>query len=203
MKYLILLTFFLTCSAYAEIDKIIVYKQEREMLLLENGNVIKRFPIRLSLANYNPLFKPGPKRLRGDHQTPVGSYKIVKKRTNTNFKKSLLINYPNAEDIKWGKIHGHSLKELGDLILIHGEMVKPGKEIVEFAKKFGISEDNVDYWAKNYFYPFFDWTNGCIAVNEFEMDEIFELISPGTTIEIHVSRERGMDRNMNYHSPMQ
>lgn len=187
-------------TAWAGIDKIIVYKEERELVLLEKGEVVKSYTIRLSIANNDPLFDEGPKRLRGDNKTPVGQYKIIKKRTNTNFKKSLLINYPNEDDIKWGKIHGYTKQELGDLILIHGEPRKVHPSVVAFARKLGISEKKIEEWARGYFYPYFDWTNGCIAVNDFEMDEIFELIDVNTSIEIHTSKKAGMDRRANYHS---
>lgn len=201
MKIFSFIFLFSINSVYASIDKIIVFKEERTLQLIEKGNVVKEYSVRLSIANNNPMFKPGPKRLRGDNKTPVGLYKIIKKRENTNYRKSLRINYPNKDDILWGRLHGHSIHDLGDNILIHGERIKPAKYVIDFAKKLGISEESVDRWAKEYYYPFFDWTNGCIAVNEFEIEEIFQLVKVGTPIEIHASRKRGMDRDQFYHSP--
>ena len=113
---------------------------------------------------------------------------IIKKRKNTSYKTSLLINYPNKKDIAWGKKNGYSKHELGDLILIHGERRSPTKAVINFAAKLGIEEETIDEWAKSYFYPYFDWTNGCMAVDEFEMDEIFEYIQRGTTITIHANK---------------
>ena len=195
MKLIIFLSLIFSNIALAKVDKIVVFKEEREMFLMEKGKIVKQYTIRLSLANNNPKFVPGPKRLRGDHQTPVGRYKISKKRRNTNYRKSLYINYPNKADIIMGKKNGYSKKQLGDNILIHGERVTPAPEVVSFAAKFGISRETVDHWAKNYFYPFFDWTDGCIAVNEFEMDEIFDLVSKNTPIHIYTSKKLGMQKS--------
>ena len=118
-------------------------------------------------------------------QTPVGYYEISKKRQRTSFPKSLLISYPNWKDKHNARVLGIPEDQIGGMILIHGNPYKPTKGVVEWAAKFGISKETVDEWARDYFYPFFDWTNGCIAVSDAEMDEIFELIDQGTKINIY------------------
>ena len=68
------------------------------------------------------MFTAAPKSRRGDNQTPEGEY-IVKTKLSanwSNFKKSLVINYPNKVDIAKAKEQGVSVSELGDSIQIHG-----------------------------------------------------------------------------------
>ncbi len=184
---IILITFGIQSLAFSKIEKINVYKAERRMDFIEDGKIVKSFDIRLAFAHNNPFFKMAPKRLRGDHRTPEGNYKISKKRQNTAYRKSLLINYPNNKDLRWGAKNGYKKHELGDLILIHGERRSPTPEILRYARSMGIEDDSVDQWLKQSFYPFYDWTNGCIAVNEDEMNEIFKVINVGTPIVIKES----------------
>lgn len=176
----------LSLASFSEdrIDEIIVYKAERKMVLLSEKRVVREFKIALSIAHNNPVFQMGPKRLRGDQKTPEGEYKIIKKRVKTGYPKSLLINYPNEKDIAWGKENGYSKNELGDLILIHGFPYRPNAAVRNFVAKFGVEEDTLDSWLRDYFYPNFDWTNGCMAVTDEEMDEIFDLVEEGTPITI-------------------
>lgn len=174
----------LTTFGQERVDEIIVYKADRKMVLLSQKRVVREYKIALSIAHNNPLFKMGPKRLEGDQRTPEGEYKIVKKRVRTGYPKSLLINYPNEKDIAWGKENGYSVKELGGLILIHGFPYRPNASVRNFAAKFGVEEDSLDSWLKEYFYPDFDWTNGCMAVTDEEMNEVFDLVEVGTPITI-------------------
>ncbi|EQC48799.1 L,D-transpeptidase catalytic domain protein [Bacteriovorax sp. BSW11_IV] len=182
----VMMAFLFVASAFSEdkIDHILVYKNERKMILLSKNQIIKEYNIALSIAHNNPLFEMGPKRLRGDQRTPEGEYKIVKKRVKTGYPKSLLINYPNEKDIEWGKANGYSKNELGDLILIHGFPYRPNSAVRNFVSKFGVEEDTLDSWLRDFFYPNFDWTNGCMAVTDEEMNEIFDLIEEGTPITI-------------------
>lgn len=145
MNIVLLLSALLFSSlSFGQVDQIDVFKRERLMVLKFEGEVFKTYQIRLSFANNNPLFRSGPKRLRGDSQTPEGSYTIIKKRRNTGYKISLLIDYPNKKDIEWGKKNGYSKYELGDLILIHGEKRRPSDKIIKYAAKIGIEEETVD-----------------------------------------------------------
>ncbi|MEC7277514.1 MAG: L,D-transpeptidase family protein [Bdellovibrionota bacterium] len=189
MKKLILTTLIalisLTSFASEEVTQIIVLKDKREMQLWKGKELFKTYSVKLSLSYNNPVFRPGPKRREGDMQTPVGYYKISKKRQNTNYPKSLLISYPNWKDRHNAKVLGIPEDEIGGMILIHGNPFRPSPAVRAFAAKLGISEETIDQWARDYFYPFFDWTNGCIAVSDAEMDEIFELIAKDTPINIY------------------
>ncbi len=182
----IALSFLLTLQVSAkEITRIIVLKKDRELQLWSGKELYKTYNVKLSLSYNNPVFRAGPKRREGDMQTPVGYYEISKKRQRTSFPKSLLISYPNWKDKHNARVLGIPEDQIGGMILIHGNPYKPTKSIIEWAAKLGISEETVDEWARDYFYPFFDWTNGCIAVSDAEMDEIFELIDQGTKINIY------------------
>tara|TARA_Y100000296_G_scaffold86268_1_gene125348 strand:- start:1424 stop:1999 length:576 start_codon:yes stop_codon:yes gene_type:complete len=176
---------FSTQVSAQEITRIIVLKDKRELQLWSGKEIYKTYNIKLSSAYNNPLFSPGPKRREGDMQTPVGFYKISKKRQRTRFPKSLLISYPNWKDKHNAKVLGIPEDEIGGMILIHGNPYKPTKSVIEWAAKIGISEETVDQWARDYFYPLFDWTDGCVAVSDAEMDEIFELVDQGTPINIY------------------
>ncbi len=183
---LIALSFLLSVQVSAtEITRIIVLKKKRELQLWSGKELYKTYNVKLSLSYNNPVFRAGPKRREGDMQTPVGYYEISKKRQRTSFPKSLLISYPNWKDKHNARVLGIPEDQIGGMILIHGNPYKPTKSIIEWAAKLGISEETVDEWARDYFYPFFDWTNGCIAVSDAEMDEIFELIDQGTKINIY------------------
>lgn len=182
----LLLSFaFSWASTAQDITRIIVLKGKRELQLWEGKKLYKTYPVRLSLSYNNPLFSPGPKRREGDMQTPVGFYKISKKRQRTAYPKSLLISYPNWKDRHNARVLGIPEDQIGGMILIHGEPYRPSPGVINFAAKLGISAETVDQWARDYFYPYFDWTNGCIAVNNDEMDEIFDLIDQDTPINIY------------------
>ncbi|MCR9203545.1 MAG: L,D-transpeptidase family protein, partial [Halobacteriovoraceae bacterium] len=165
---LILLLSALVGATFAsdEVTRIIVLKNDRELQLWKGKKMYKRYPVKLSLSYNNPLFSPGPKRREGDMQTPVGFYKISKKRTQTSYPKSLLISYPNWKDRHNARVLGIPENEIGGMILIHGNPYRPSPAVRAWAKKLGISEDTIDQWARDYFYPMFDWTNGCVAVSD-------------------------------------
>ena len=101
---------------------------------------------------FNPR---GHKRREGDGRTPEGNYWITHKNPNSSFHKSLGISYPNKQDEKYAKENGFSP---GKDIFIHG-----GPK--NFLKHF-----------------FFDWTEGCIAVTDSEIDEIYNLVQEKTPI---------------------
>jgi L,D-peptidoglycan transpeptidase YkuD (ErfK/YbiS/YcfS/YnhG family) len=136
-------------------DKVLIEKQERRLTLLSEGDVIKTYKIALGT---NPV---GPKERQGDNKTPEGTYIIDSRNSRSDFHLSLHISYPNAKDKMRAKELGVSP---GGDIMIHG--IKNGFAWV------GASHSNID------------WTNGCIAVTNEEMEEIFKLVPIGTTVEI-------------------
>jgi len=200
---LIITLLLVSLSTFAKVDEIRVYKSSRRMLLMEEGNIVKEYRIRLSFKHNNPFFQMGPKRLRGDNKTPEGIYKVKRKVTEnwSNFKKSLLINYPNKEDIQWGKENGYSVKELGDAIQIHGTPKRINPALKKFALEYLgwmiTDEAELEELMQKYIYPMVDWTNGCMALNDDEMDEVFKLVEEGTPVKIYRANPSIIERLMN------
>ncbi|WP_127716109.1 murein L,D-transpeptidase family protein [Halobacteriovorax sp. HLS] len=181
----LLFTLLSNMSWAQDISHIIVLKDKRELQLWQGDKLFKTYDVKLSISYNNPLFRAKAKEREGDNQTPVGFYKISKKRQNTRFPKSLLISYPNWKDKHNARVRGIPLDQIGGMILIHGNPYRPTQAVINFAAKLGIEKDTVDRWARDYFYPFFDWTNGCVAVSDEEMNEIFSLVKKNTPINIY------------------
>ena len=137
------------------IDKVFVDKSERRLQLLSGGQVIKSYPVALG---GNPI---GHKERQGDQRTPVGSYTLDYKNEHSKFYRSIHISYPNAADKARAKALGVNA---GGDIMIHGQKNGVGKAAKIMQKS--------------------DWTEGCIAVTDAEMDEIMSAVKIGTAIEI-------------------
>lgn len=135
-------------------DKVLVYKSQRVLKLLSKNNVI--FECKISLGE-NP---EGHKEQEGDEKTPEGNY-ILDWRKKSLFHKAIHVSYPNKDDIVRAKSRGVSP---GGLIMIHG-----------LKKNWG--------WIRK-LHLLDDWTNGCMAVTNQEMDIIWKYVENGTPIEI-------------------
>jgi len=136
-------------------DKILIEKQERRLTLTSKGKVLKTYKIALG---GNPV---GPKERQGDNKTPEGTYIIDSRNRDSRYHLSLHISYPNEKDRK-------RAKELG---------VSPGGDIMIHGIKNGFS------WAGD-FHTEVDWTKGCIAVTDEEIEEIDKFAPNGTIVEI-------------------
>jgi murein L,D-transpeptidase YafK len=136
-------------------DKIVVEKSARRLSLLSQGKVLKTYPISLG---WHP---DGKKQREGDGRTPEGFYKIDYRNPNSGYHLSLHVSYPDDNDVKTAKAGGYSA---GGNIMIHG--MKNG------------------YGWIGKLHRFVDWTAGCIAVTDSEMDEIWQAVSENTVIEI-------------------
>lgn len=136
-------------------DKILIEKQERRLTLFSKKKVIKTYKIALG---GNP---DGPKERQGDMKTPEGTYFIDSRNKNSLYHLSLHISYPNEKDKK-------RARELG---------VSPGGDIMIHGIKNGMSWVG-DAHAES------DWTKGCIAVTDDEIEEIDKLVPNGTIVEI-------------------
>lgn len=140
-------------------DMVLVEKSEKKMYLMLNGRIIREYPI---VLGKNPV---GHKIHAGDGRTPEGVYELTWKNPDSRFYRSINISYPNELDAARAQAQG---LEPGDLIMIHG------------SPNWVPSVD----WAKKYLQRK-DWTEGCIAVTNDIMDEIWDLISEGTPIRIN------------------
>lgn len=137
------------------IDKILIEKQARRMLLLSKGKVLKSY--RIALGG-NPI---GPKERQGDNKTPEGTYTIDSRNRDSRYHCALRISYPNERDRK-------RARELG---------VSPGGDIMIHGIKNGFAQVG-DAHAES------DWTKGCIAVTDEEIEELDKLVPNGTVVEI-------------------
>ena len=141
--------------ALPKADLVIVIKSKRKLYLIRKGKVIREYRVVLG-----PHPK-GSKRRQGDGRTPEGRYILDYKNAHSKFYKSIHISYPNKADRERArKAHVNP----GGSIMIHGQKNGWG-------------------WA-SFIVQHFNWTNGCIAVTNREMDEIWEAVKVGTPIEI-------------------
>ena len=142
-------------AADGSVDCILVEKSKRKMTLLKLGTELKTYNIALG---HNP---EGPKVQQGDKKTPEGNYYVDRKIRNSIYHRALHLSYPNPADVERAKALGVSP---GGSIMIHG--MKPDK-----------------LWMGDVQY-LFNWTNGCIALTNREIEEVFDLVSEGTSVEI-------------------
>lgn len=134
-------------------DLVVIYKDQRLLQLKRNGHVIRSFKIALGAE------PKGHKRIEGDGRTPEGVYTLDWRNAKSQFYRSMHVSYPSDQDQDAARRWGSSP---GGLIMIHG-----------LPNGLGASEVG---------HPYVDWTNGCIAVTNNEMDEIWSLVDDGTTI---------------------
>ena len=142
-------------SPYA--DKILVKKSERKLYLLKDGQPIRTYRVSLGV---NPK---GHKERQGDNRTPEGLYYLNGRNPGSRFYKALHISYPNDKDRMVAAMRG---EPPGGQIMIHGQ---PASSRIQ---------DLQDVLKGT------DWTAGCIAVNNAEIEEIWGYTTNGTPIEI-------------------
>jgi murein L,D-transpeptidase YafK len=136
-------------------DRIVVRKAQRKMYLMRGDNVLRSYNIKLGL---NPV---GHKERSGDFRTPEGRYVLTRRNPRSDFFLSIQVSYPNDGDIKHARRNGW---DAGGSIMIHGlpnTLKRPP-----------------DYYESR------DWTDGCIAVTNSEMVEIWLLTPDNAPIEI-------------------
>jgi murein L,D-transpeptidase YafK len=137
-------------------DKVVVKKAERKLYLVKKDKPFRTYDISLG---FNPQ---GHKQRQGDGRTPEGRYYIDWRNPGSKFRKSLHVSYPNYRD----KLHARRKGvDPGGMIMVHGQ--PNGRSS---ALRQAISEE--------------DWTQGCIAVSNLAIDEIWSYTLDGTPIEI-------------------
>ncbi|MEW6584290.1 MAG: L,D-transpeptidase family protein [Nitrospirota bacterium] len=136
-------------------DKVVVVKSKRLMLVMGGGEVLKVYKVALGKR---PV---GPKIVVGDKKTPEGTYVLDARKADSRFHKAIHISYPNEADIARAMKNGASP---GGDIMIHG--------LPENFKNVGA------------LHRVTDWTDGCIAVTNNEIEEIWKIVPDGTPIEI-------------------
>lgn len=150
------LTAFAAPTKPAQIHRITVEKSKRSMKLWDKqGNLIKAYNIALGFA---PM---GQKTIEGDGKTPEGCYKISGKYANSQFHRSLRVSYPTPQQMQAAK---KANQAAGGDIMIHGL----GRQFAHMGKN----------------HTKHDWTLGCIAVTNDEIEEIYANTPFNTPIEI-------------------
>ena len=134
-------------------DMVLVYKSRRTLYLMRDGAVLRSYQVALGR---NPF---GHKNREGDGRTPEGGYLIDWRNPNSDFHLSLHISYPRPQDYRLASEAGF---DPGGAIMIHG--LPNGRSAEEIG------------------HPRYDWTNGCIAVSNEEIEEIWHLVEDGTAI---------------------
>jgi murein L,D-transpeptidase YafK len=147
----------LSWSAHAipKADFVLVKKSEAKLYLISAGKPIREYRIAMGPR------PRGPKITAGDERTPEGEYILDRKNEKSAFYKSIRISYPNDFDRARAERLG---VPTGGSIMIHGQ-------------------PNDHPWPEDVAQTF-NWTNGCIAVADWQMDEIWEAVDEGTPIKI-------------------
>lgn len=154
---LLSLIFLVSQAAWAEpaITLVRVIKNDHKLQLLSGEKLIREFHV---VFGKNPK---GHKMQEGDEKTPEGRYTLDYKKADSTFHRAIHISYPNAQDIAAAKARG----------------IKPGGQIMIHGQKNGLA------WL-SFVSQRFNWTNGCIALSNEDMDIMWSLVKEGTPIEI-------------------
>lgn len=142
-------------SAHTPADRILIDKSERKLYLLKAEEILRSFDISLG------LMPEGPKQQSGDFRTPEGRYTIEAKHSESDFFLALKVSYPNEADRARAVRLG---VDPGGQIMIHG---MPNEPKMDESRYLG--------W---------DWTDGCIAVSNSDMLDIWLATAESTPIEI-------------------
>jgi murein L,D-transpeptidase YafK len=138
------------------VDFVRVDKSERRLALMSKGEVLRSYAVALG---GNPV---GHKRQEGDERTPEGRYVLDWRNANSCCMRSFHISYPNAADEAAARQLG---VDPGGMIMVHGQV------------------NGFGWWG--WLTQLFDWTDGCIAVADEDMREIWDMVPAGTPIEIN------------------
>src|SRR5271169_2885406 len=136
-------------------DTILIVKHERKLYLLRDNFPLRIYRIALGLS------PTGAKEHKWDFRTPEGRYVIDFRREHSHYFKALHISYPSPEDLRRSSaLH----RSAGGDIFIHGEPNRPSRP--------------------DSYYKTRDWTNGCIALSDSDLQDVWDLTSGQTPVEI-------------------
>ena len=145
----------LRASGFPTVDKVVVDKSDRKLHLIMDGEEFRTFDIALGIR---PV---GDKEYEGDFRTPEGNYLLDARNPNSEFFLSIHVSYPNGQDIREARAKG---VDPGGAIMIHGQPNEPTRSEAYYRTQ--------------------DWTNGCIAVSNSDMIDIWLMTGDNTPIEI-------------------
>lgn len=136
-------------------DRVVVRKAERRLFLMRGERVLRSFDVALGLS------PKGHKEREGDFRTPEGNYRLAGRNANSDYFLAIQVSYPGPEDLRRAAADGVAP---GGLIMIHGQPNRPTKPL--------------EYYQTR------DWTNGCIAVSNADMVDIWLMTPDNTPIQI-------------------
>ncbi len=142
-------------SMQRKVDHILVLKRDHKLFLLSGDQIVKTYSVALGSGGL------APKRRQGDDKTPEGLYRIDYRNPASRFHLALHISYPDQSDKEQARKMG----------------VSPGGDIMIH----GLGSEFESLGEKQYLY---DWTAGCIAVTDSEIEEIWRLVPDGTPVDI-------------------
>jgi murein L,D-transpeptidase YafK len=137
------------------VDRVVVHKGERRLLLMHGGNIVRTYHVALGL---NPI---GQKERSGDFRTPEGTYRLERRNARSEYFLSIKVSYPNESDLKRAHLRHW---DTGGSIMIHG--------LPNYLRH------EPEYYLSH------DWTDGCIAVSNADMTEIWMLTPDDVPIDI-------------------
>jgi len=136
-------------------DNVIIEKAARKLYLMQDGEIFRAFDIALGIM---PV---GDKQREGDFKTPEGHYRLDRRNPDSDFFLSIRVSYPDNEDMAEARERGVNP---GGSIMIHGQPNEPTHSETYYRTQ--------------------DWTNGCIAVSNSDMIDIWLMTDENTPIEI-------------------
>jgi hypothetical protein len=136
-------------------DRIVVRKSERRLYLMRRGEVLRSYRVALGLQ------PAGPKERAGDFRTPEGRYLLTRRNARSDYFLSIQVSYPNDEDVRRAR---HQHVDPGGSIMLHG------------------LPNNLRHPPE--YYAAADWTDGCIAMSDSDMVELWMMTQDNTPIEI-------------------
>jgi murein L,D-transpeptidase YafK len=136
-------------------DFVLVDKSDRKLYLFKAGRVLREFDVSLGLV------PTGPKQREGDFKTPEGRYMLDARNVNSDYFLSIHVSYPDASD--WARARAQGV-DPGNGIMIHGMPNEPKRDLSTYRAT--------------------DWTDGCIAVSNSDMVDIWLMTRDPTPIEI-------------------
>jgi murein L,D-transpeptidase YafK len=137
------------------VDRVVVHKGDRRLLLMHGGNIVRSYHVALGLA------PTGQKERSGDFRTPEGSYRLERRNPRSDYFLSIKVSYPNKQDERRARARHW---QAGGSIMIHGLP--------------NLLKHEPDYYESH------DWTDGCIAVSNADMVEIWMLTPDDVPIDI-------------------
>jgi murein L,D-transpeptidase YafK len=155
MRKIVFILTLLSSSAFSAVDLVKVDKSANKMYLLDGEKIVKEYHVAFGA---NPK---GHKQQEGDKKTPEGIYTLDYKKEDSSFYRAMHISYPNKRDIANARRLGVSP---GGFIMVHGQKNGYGW-LASIAQQY-------------------NWTDGCIALTDSEMDEFMGLVGVGTKIHI-------------------